>query len=379
MAYDAHATVPHRATPLVLHVVPMARGGGAEATVATLVERLPDHGVAAQAVYFLGADELQASGTAVSFDRPSQRDPRLIGDLRRLLTRAVRERDTVIVHTHLGWPLYYARLAARGLPICHVHTEHSTGNVRRRPSLRWIERRAYGGLAQVFAVSTGAAHALRTWLGSSNVPIDVVMNGARQFAAARRDAPDGSCRLVSVGSLTRHKGFDVALDAIAGARDVVAEYRIVGDGPEREALRAHAERLGLADVVRFVGWSDDVGAHLHWAHAALIPSRREGFGLAAIEALSAGLPVVATRIPGLEEVVCGAGAAALLADVDDAAAFAAAIRTIATSSADAYAALRDPAMHHAARFSIDAMVQEYARHYRVLAARGSASTRGERV
>lgn len=378
MARDAHATARDRSTPLVLQVVPMARGGGAEATVATLVERLPEHGVTAQAVYFLGAGAQRPSANAVSFGRASQRDPRLIGDLRRLLARALRERDTVIVHTHLGWPLYYARLAARGLPVCHVHTEHSTGNVRRRPALRSLERRVYGGLARVFAVSEGAAQALRAWLGPSAPPIDVVMNGARQFAVAPRAAPSGRCRLVSVGSLTPHKGFDVALDAVARARDVVAAYRIVGDGPERAALGAQVDRLGLADRVTFVGWSDDVETHLGWAHAALVPSRREGFGLVAIEALSSGLPVVAACVPGLEEVVAGAGDAVLLADVDDVDAFAAAIRVIATSSADAYAALRDPAVGHAARFGIDAMVQAYARHYRALPALGYAQTRGRR-
>lgn len=354
-------------TPRVLHVVPSLRGGGAEAVCAALVQGLGPHGFAATGLVCIGdagAPGMRALG------RATQRDPRLLWDLRRALAGLCREGGPALVHTHLGWPLYLVRLARAGLPggaaVLHVHTEHSTGGVRRRPTLRALERSVYRGVDRVYAISPGVRDALAGWLGSRTVPIDVVWNGARTLALARRAAPQGAVRLVSVGALADHKGLDVALDAVARVGSAVVEYRLVGVGSEREALERQAAALGLADRVRFVGWADDPTPHLHWAHALLMPSRREGFGLAAIEALSTGLPVLGARVSGLIDALEGVGAAATLVAPDDPQALAAAITALAALSDEAYAAMAAPARAHALRFDEPTMVRRYAEAYRRL-------------
>jgi glycosyltransferase involved in cell wall biosynthesis len=78
---------------------------------------------------------------------------------------------------------------------------------------------------------------------------------------------------------------------------------VVGDGPDAAAMRAEAERVGLADAVHLVGATADVGAYLDQADLLLCPSASESFGMAALEAMVAGVPVVGSRVGGLTEVV----------------------------------------------------------------------------
>lgn len=359
----------------------------------TLVARLRDHGVDASALYFCESRDGAADGRFL--DRKAQHDPRIVADLWRELrtwSRCVESDrvpcaearrgppNTPIVHTHLGWPLYFVRVASLGLRVARVHTEHSTGNVRRTPVLRPVERWMYGGLDALYCVSEAARDSLAAWLAPVAPPMAVIWNGARALRPRQRDAPRGCARLISVGSLTHHKGIDLAIDAVARARDHVEAYRVVGDGPERAALMARARTLGVADLVEFVGWSDDVERHLHWAHALVMPSRREGFGLAAVEALSTGLPVIAARVPGVTEVLHGAGDAARLVAAGDVDALAAALRGLAVQAPDDYEALHALAVRQAARFGEDAMVAAYAAHYRTLAraqsSRSSGAARG---
>ena len=366
--------------PRVLHVIPSDVAAGAERVVRTLVARLPEHGVDADALYFLPRPDGESDPRFLG--RPRQHDPRLLVDLRRRLRRWSRPTDggapvTSIVHTHLGWPLYFTRFAALSLDLVRVHTEHSTGNVRRGRALRGVERWAYGGVRELYCVSEAVLESARAWLGSAAPPLVVVWNGARAYRPVRRSAPGGRARLVSVGSLAPHKGIDTALEAVARARDAVEAYRIVGDGPERERLETLARSLGIDDLVTFAGVADDVEPHLHWAHGLLVPSRREGFGLVAVEALSTGLPVIAADVPGLAGVVAGAGPAARLVPPDDAHAWADAITALSRTTATAYRALREPAERHARRFSVDAMVAAYAERYRGLTrARRTGGRRG---
>ena len=78
---------------------------------------------------------------------------------------------------------------------------------------------------------------------------------------------------------------------------------IVGDGPLRPALERHARRLGLERVVVFTGWVDHAASLMSACDVVAIPSRWEGFGMVALEAMAAGLLPVASRVDALEEVV----------------------------------------------------------------------------
>jgi N-acetyl-alpha-D-glucosaminyl L-malate synthase BshA len=118
------------------------------------------------------------------------------------------------------------------------------------------------------------------------------------------------------------------LEVLARVRAAApARLVLVGDGPERLALEERAKAAGLTEHVEFLGRRDDFLAELHRAHAFLLPSECESFGVAALEAQSAGVPVFAYRVGGLPEVVAG-GAARLIEPFDAGAMAAAVIKAV---------------------------------------------------
>lgn len=146
--------------------------------------------------------------------------------------------------------------------------------------------------------------------------ISVVPNGvAPEFFHAPRPSGDGPLKLLYVGRLGAQKNVGRLLQALSLATEPV-RLRVVGDGELRADLEAQAARLGLTDEqVRFLGRRD--GAELIEeyvnADAFVLPSDREGMALVAVEAMAAGLPVLATAVPGNTELLDGIG---LLVEAD---------------------------------------------------------------
>jgi glycosyltransferase involved in cell wall biosynthesis len=95
------------------------------------------------------------------------------------------------------------------------------------------------------------------------------------------------------------------LDAFPRVRSAVPSARllVVGEGAERAALEAQASRLGISPFVIFAGMREDIAAHLRLCDVAVVSSTDDGLSLAAMEALSAGVPLVATRVSGLSSIV----------------------------------------------------------------------------
>jgi glycosyltransferase involved in cell wall biosynthesis len=129
-----------------------------------------------------------------------------------------------------------------------------------------------------------------------------------------------------VARLQPEKGVDVFLQAagLISSRYPRARYMIVGDGPERSRLAARARSLGLEGVVRFPGAPPDARSLLPDMDLLVVPSRSEGSPLVVLEAMEAGLPVVATRVGGIPEQI-GHEREGLLVPPDNAEALAAAV------------------------------------------------------
>ena len=153
----------------------------------------------------------------------------------------------------------------------------------------------------IIAASPHTAERLRATLGA-RASVSVAPNGI-DLATVRSSYPDeATTDLVVVSRLISHKRIDLLLDAVAllHAAGMAVTCRIIGDGPEREKLRDHARANGVEHAVDFrhdVREQKEVYALLKAAKVFVFPSAREGFGIAVLEALACGLPVVTTSAP----------------------------------------------------------------------------------
>ncbi len=164
--------------------------------------------------------------------------------------------------------------------------------------------------------SGGSVHYLPNFVANDKLPTQ---------ARGELDTPADAPLLLAVGRLHRNKAFDVLLEALAALPECY--LWLAGSGPEESRLRGQADSLGVASRVRFLGWREDTPA-LHAAADLLVcPSRHEPLGNVIVEAWAHGLPVVAARSAGPEELIED-GASGLLVALDDAGALADAVRRV---------------------------------------------------
>jgi N-acetyl-alpha-D-glucosaminyl L-malate synthase BshA len=175
-------------------------------------------------------------------------------------------------------------------------------------------------------------------------------------------APVGTKVLMHVSNFRPVKRVPDVIRIFAQVRQQLpAVLVLVGDGPERQAVVAEAERLGVAEDVRFLGKVDAVADLLRAADLFLLPSASESFGLSALEAMACGVPVVASQVGGLPEVVVDGvtGALVQVGDVDTMAQ-----RALDLLQPDRWDQVRTAAVKHTERFHEARIVPMYEALYR---------------
>jgi glycosyltransferase involved in cell wall biosynthesis len=224
-----------------------------------------------------------------------------------------------IIHVHLFPSQFLTPLALPALSARLVTTEHSTANRRRGSVPGWLlDCWTYSRYNRVACVSPASAAALGAWMPGVRERLRVVPNGI-DLSLFRTDPARGAANstpaMLSVGRLITAKNYCVSLETVARLlyRGRKLVYRIAGDGPLRAELGQRARDLGIADSVEFLGTVTDVAGLMASADIFFMPSSREGFGLATVEAMASGLPVVAADIPGLGDLLGRDGTCGLLA------------------------------------------------------------------
>lgn len=202
---------------------------------------------------------------------------------------------------------------------------------------------------QVVVPSRYLAEMAVAW-GIPPARVEVLVNPAPEVAAVVPASLPGNT-FVFVGRLTEQKALTVLLDALVDVPG--ARVELVGDGPQRALLVRRAEELGLASRVHFAGAlpREEGLAHLAGARAAVLPSAWENLPHAAVEALAVGVPVIATAVGGVPEVVRD-GENGLLVPPNDPGQLAAALSRVLESDA-----LRDE-LAGSARASVAAIGRE---------------------
>jgi glycosyltransferase involved in cell wall biosynthesis len=226
----------------------------------------------------------------------------------------------------------YGALNAKTL----VSTKHNDDPFR-AGAFRFVER----GLARRAARLVAITDALRCFqidrVGIPPAKLVTIHYGLDELPAAwganpADDVPADARVALAVCRLERQKGLDVAVRALAAvrSRNPDVELVVLGEGPERGALDALAGELGVP--LRLLGRVPDVAAWLRRATLLVHPVRWEGFGLAVLEAMVGGLPVVASRVSSLPELVVD-GETGVLVEPDDPAALAAGIERVLVAPA----------------------------------------------
>ena len=241
-----------------------------------------------------------------------------------------------------------------------------------------LQRHAYRCAHRVVANSNAAARVLE---GEGIAPdrIHVIPNGVTIERFAPRAEPRPITTIITVANLRQEKAHEVLLAAAAQLmpRHPQLRFLIVGDGPRAAELRALAKTLGVAAQVSFLGHREDVPELLAQSDIYVLPSRSEAFPNGAIEAMAAGLPVIASRVGGLLDLIDD-GRTGLLVQPDQPGALVEALESLLMSPARAAllgAAAREDVTQ---RYSFDRMVRAFEALYltQLGTARAPARARG---
>lgn len=299
----------------VLHVITGLAAGGAEGQLRLLLQRTR-HTAEVVTLYNAGvvAGQIRADGTPVT--DLGMRSNREVGALARL-ARIMRRGGYDVVHTHLYRASLYGRLAARIVGVPRIlATEHSLldDQLEGRPATRGVRLlyRVGEAAGQCTIAVSGAVRAnLLAW-GIAPDRVVRVPNGldldalafdpqARAAVRERLGIPAGAQVVGAVGRLHPGKRFDELVEVLAPTLGPDRHLLVVGEGAEREHLAALATRRRIADAVHLVG-EQAVAPYLSAMDVLASPSRYETFGLAVLEGLASGLPVVHRRCPALDEL-----------------------------------------------------------------------------
>ncbi len=300
----------------VLHLIKGLGRGGAERLVVDQVTFGDRTAFAYEIAYLLLwkdalVAEAEAAGASVHcLNTHVERDLRWALRLRRL----VRERNIDVVHVHSPYVAGIARLALRASRrrVCIAYTLHNRADSHRR-STRLLDTRTICLDDVDLAVSESVRDSLPERLRSR---FDVVRHGidlapyqtARADRAAAREAlgvPPDELLVTTVANLRATKDHVALLNAavLVIERAPHVRFLIVGQGPLEAELRSLHHTLALGDRVQFLGQRDDVPSVLAASDVFALSSRFEGLPVALMEALASGLPVVATRVGGIPEIV----------------------------------------------------------------------------
>ena len=366
-------------TPRVMQVVLSLVPGGTEHLVVEICKRLPpEYGTVVCCLDAEGewAAGLQARGIEVTALR---RRPGFRPEIGRTIARLAADRDIDVLHCHQYSPFVYGRIAAmwnRRLRI--VYTEH--GRLSDAPP-SWKRRLVNPLLARFDGSIVAVSHELRDYMIESRFPrerVRVIHNGIEPASAAtaadRRRArlllglDDRAFVVTTVARLDPVKDLVTLLDAFSIVRRRVPSARlvIVGDGPERGRLAERADCSDLAGAVQITGYRSDVRALLPAADLYASSPISEGVSITILEAMATGIPVVATAVGGTPEILSEA-TGGILVPSRDPAAMAAAITALAEDHRRRGALAAAARRRLESSFTIDRMVDDYARSYRGLA------------
>ncbi len=355
----------------VLQVINSLATGGAEKLILESAPRYKEKGITMEVLLLNGrsqpfAEKLMANGVVVhSLSNGSVYNPflsfKIMGYLKKF----------DLVHVHLFPSLYWVALA-KALSFSKtklVFTEHNTTNRRRGWLFRLTDRWAYKRYSRIVIITEEVGDMLRRHLGASEEKFVLINNGidVKKFREAKpadrsQFKIDQNAKvIVQVSSFTEQKDQATLIRALPKLKSDTA-ILLVGTGPLMDDCRKTAEELGVSERVEFLGTRMDVPELLKMADAVVLSSHFEGLSLSSIEGLASGRPFIASRVPGLTQVVEGAG---ILFPESDEDALATALNQLFNDD-QYYQEISEKGSQRADQYDIDRMIDKHCTLYREL-------------
>ena len=351
----------------ILHVITSLHTGGAEKLMVDLLPRLKEHGH--------DVDLLLFDGTETSFRRDIEKAGIKVFDLGKggsvysplkLIKLLPYLRKYDIIHTHNTAPQLFAAIGSMLCSVVLCTTEHTTSN-RRRGS-RWcapIDYWMYSRYRKVICISQKTETALINSLKRFPTTTVVINNGIdiAKYTSAISETlskkQDGcEIALMQVAGFRYQKDQKTVIRALTLLPECVHLY-FVGDGEFKNECIEYAHEYNVSARTHFLGIRTDVPRILKDADIVIMSSHWEGFGLAAVEGMAAGKPVIASDVDGLREVVKGAG---LLFEKGNETALATQIKSLIASK-ELWSNVASKCYERAQQFDISKMVKGYLNIY----------------
>lgn len=305
----------------IIQILTEPNGGGAELIGRELGKNLRKLGYESFIIFFSNPKNVYLDNWEIVLGKHNPRDLRNSILLNKEIKKFKKKYSNIILHSHLTWPFLYVSLIKYSNNIKKIYTEHNTHNKRRNfQILRIFEKFLYSRYDFIACISEGTKCSLEKWL-KKDFPIHkskVIYNGSREFIYSnRRNKNPKKLNIVSIGSLTYQKGFDIAIKAINICKNDINKYSIYGEGPEKNKLEKMIKKFKLENIVKIKGFKSNISELNLDADLGLMPSRWEGFGLAATELLSAGIPLIASNVSGVNEILKDCKAAILVNNLNE--------------------------------------------------------------
>ena len=303
----------------VLHIIPTLGSGGAEKMLVDIVEEMKKKGIHVEVLVLsrqgdFYSEQIKGMGIPLHFGKVDK-----VYHYSHLhVIRKFMKQGFNIIHTHLFAPQLYVAVAKKITlnKVKLITTEHNTNNRRRenkffKPLDNWM----YGQYDKVIAITEGAKMELNNYLLSTAKKTVVIENGIK--LEQYDNALPLQCRYL-VDNYKENDVLILMVAAMGGQKDhetvirasklLPDDYHIifVGEGERMSEVQSYAEGYGDSNI-HFLGRRSDVASIMKTSDIFVLSSHWEGFGLVAVEAMAAGLPVIASNVTGLSEVVGDAG------------------------------------------------------------------------
>ena len=291
----------------IVHVVSCLTTGGAEKLVADISKILQKNGIKVKVVSILKERGIpyeilmDNNIELVELNYTNKFDFRIAYDIYK------ETKGCDIVHTHTFYAQFYASILVSRDKL--VTTEHNTNNNRRNKKIfKIMDYFMYKKYKKIICISKATEDNLNNWLKSTKEKTTIIRNGIdinryKHSKAVDRTffGEDNKVVLSCVASLTEQKNHSLLIESMQEVNENINLF-LFGDGVLRTELAQKVKMLNLENRIHFYGNQIDIPGILKGSDIFIITSKWEGFGLVAVEAAAAGLPIIIPDVPGLRDL-----------------------------------------------------------------------------